>query len=151
MIFSSPPAPARRRVPPLRAHLEQVFHRRTDGIAIDGDDVVRYSWHKRKVSSPMRFTATPSQTAPRGADQRDDLHQVPLSGGGIFRFHGDHFDLRHQLFDRTATPAARPPPPTGTNTRSRGRPAGAVPAPACLARRSPSEVERRYPGETLLL
>ncbi len=150
-IFSFPPVPARQRVPPPRHIFEQVFHRRTDGIAIDGDVSSRYSWHKRKVSSPMRFTAHLRQTAPRVADQPDDLHSAPFQAGGVFRFHGNHFDLRHQCLISTATPAARPPPPTGTNTGRDGRPAGAVPAPACLARRSHRMVERRHPGEALLL
>ncbi len=150
-IFSSPPAPARRKVPP-RAHIfEQIFHRRTDGIAIDGMMSSRYSWHKRKVSSPMRFTRRLQQTAPRGADQRDDPHPRRFQAGGIFRFHGDYFDLRHSCLISTATPAARPPPPTGTIRGRDGRPAGAVPAPACLARDHHRMIERRYPGETLLL
>ncbi len=151
IYFFIPPVPARQRVPLPRAHLRTGFHRRTYGIAIDGDDVVEILLHKRKVSSPMRFTATPSANSPRVADQPDDLHPAPLSGRRSFRFHGNHFDLRHQLFDQYRQPAARPPPPTGTNTRSRWASSGAVPAPACLARRSPSDGRTRHPGEALLL
>ncbi len=150
-IFSSLPAPARQRVQPPAYIFEQVFHRRTDGIAIDGEMSSRYSWHKRKVSSPMRFTGRLQQTAPRAADQPDDPHPACFQAGGVFRFYGDHFDLRHHCLISTATPAARPPPPTGTNSGRDGRPAGAVPAPAYLARRHHRMIERRHPGEPLLL
>ncbi len=119
IYFFIPPAPARQRVPPPRAHLRINPHRRTDRIAIDGDDVVEILLAKRKVSSPMRFTATPSANSPSAADQPDDPHPALLSGRRSLRFYGDHFDLRHQLFDQHRHAAARPPPPTGTNTRSR--------------------------------
>ncbi len=99
----------------------------------------------------MRLPLRLQQIALRAADQPDDPHQRCFQAGGVFRFYGDHFDLCISCLISTATPAARPPPPTGQIRGRDGRPAGAVPAPACLAGNHHRMVERRHPGEPLLL
>jgi len=76
--------------------------------------------HMRKVSSPMRRTATPSANRPTwcrvmgSPPSRAALRQADSSCSTPMTLIPGMSCLM-----RTATPAARPPPPTGTKTRSR--------------------------------
>ena len=49
----------------------------------------------------MRFTANTFGKQPHAWQiNRMTCIQRRFQAGGVFRFHGNHFDLRHQLFDQ---------------------------------------------------
>ncbi|CAB5619288.1 Uncharacterised protein [Escherichia coli] len=85
-----------------RAHIfKQVFHRRTDRIAIDGNNVVEIFLAQTEgfVTDTFYRHAFSKETHARQIHRMTGI-QRRLQAGGVFGFDGNHFDLRHQLFDQ---------------------------------------------------
>ncbi len=85
-----------------RTHvLEQIFHRRADGIAIHRDDIVEIFPAQAEgfVADTLHRHALGKQPDARQIDRMAGI-QRRFQAGGVFRFDGNDFDLRHQLFDQ---------------------------------------------------
>ncbi len=85
-----------------RAHiLEQIFHCRTDSVAIDSDDVVEILLAQTEgfVADTFHRHAFSKEANTRQIDRLTGI-QRRFQAGRVFSFNGNHFDLRHQLFDQ---------------------------------------------------
>ena len=85
-----------------RTHVfEQIFHRRADGIAVHRDDIVEIFPAQAEgfVANALHRHALGKQPDARQVDRMPGI-QRRFQAGGVFRFHGNDFNLRHQLFDQ---------------------------------------------------
>ncbi len=85
-----------------RTHVfEQIFHRRADSVAVDGDDIVEIllAQAERFVANALHRHALGEQPDARQIYRMSRV-QRRLQAGRVFRFNRNHFDLRHQLFDQ---------------------------------------------------
>lgn len=73
--------------------LEQIFHRRADGVAIDGDDVVEIFLARAEGFIPNALHRHALGKQPDARQVYQILHQRRLQAGEVFRF-SDDFDLR---------------------------------------------------------
>ena len=137
-----------------RAYIfEQVFHRRTDGIAIDGDDVVKILLAQTEGFIADAFYRDAFSKQPH-AGQINGMTRIQrcFQAGGVFRFHGDHFDLRHQLFDQHRYACRQT---TAADWHKYAVEMGVLLEQFQRQRTLPGDhhrmIERRHPGEPLLL
>ena len=81
--------------------LEQVFHCRTNSIAIDSDNIVEIFLAQTEgfIANTFHRYAFGKETHTRQIHRMTGI-QRRFQAGRIFRFHGNHFDLRHQLFNQ---------------------------------------------------
>ena len=85
-----------------RTHVfEQILHRRADSVAIHRDDIVEIFPAQAEgfVANALHRHALGKQPDARQVDRMPGI-QRRFQAGGVFRFHGNDFDLRHQLFDQ---------------------------------------------------
>ncbi len=137
-----------------RAHiLEEVLHRRADSVAINGDDVVEIFLADAEGFIPDAFHRHAFGKQP---DARE-IHRMTgiqrrLQAGRVFRFHGNDFDLRHQLFDQHRDPC-RQPAPTDRNKHpiEMGILLQQLQRQRALASNHHRMIEGRHPGKALLL
>ena len=85
-----------------RTHiLEEIFHRRADSVAVDGDDIVEIllAQTERFIANALHRHALGEQPDARQIHRMASVQRL-LQAGRVFRFNRNHFDLRHQLFDQ---------------------------------------------------
>ena len=83
-----------------RAYIfEQVFHCRANSIAIHGNNIVEVFLAQTEgfIANTFHRHAFGKETNTRQIHRMTGI-QRRFQTGRIFRFHGNHFDLRHQLF-----------------------------------------------------
>ena len=88
---------------------EQVFHRRANRIAVDGDDIVKILLAEAEglVTDTFHRHAFGKQPDARQIDRMPGV-QRGFQTGGVLCFHRDHFDLRHQLLDQHRYACGKP-------------------------------------------
>ncbi|MNP22844.1 hypothetical protein D3C76_1155320 [compost metagenome] len=79
---------------------KQIFDRRADSVAVDGDHVVQIFPAQAEgfITDALHRHAFGKQSDSRQIYRMPGI-QRRAQAGGVFRLHADHFDLRHQLFD----------------------------------------------------
>ena len=137
-----------------RPHIfEQIFHRRADSIAIDGDDVVQIllAYTERFIADALHRHAFSEQTDARQIHRVTGI-QRRFQTRRIFRFDRYHFNLRHQLLDKHRHACRQ--------TAAANRDEYAVNVGILLQQLQRQRsltgdnhrvIERRHPGKTLLL